>query len=126
MIVSFDFDGTLCWVNKINVSIFRRNIKIFNILKKHIKNKDEVIIVTFRDPENETEEKKEKEKRVLIKDYIEKYSLNIEKIIFTNHKAKLPYLIKNNVDIHYDDDNETIETLKNTSIKGILVKKKIK
>lgn len=126
MIVSFDFDGTLCWVNKKNVSIFRRNIKIFNILKKHLENKDELIIVTFRDPKNETEEKKEKENRVLINDYINKYNLNIKKIIFTNHMPKLPYLIENNVDIHYDDDDQTIETLKNTSIKGILVKKKIK
>jgi len=126
MIVSFDFDGTLCWVNKKNVSIFRRNIKIFNILKNILENKDELIIVTFRDPKNETEEKKEKENRVLINDYINKYNLNIKKIIFTNHMPKLPYLIENNVDIHYDDDDQTIETLKNTSIKGILVKKKIK
>ena len=69
MIISFDFDGTLCWVNKSNISIFRRNIKVFNIFKKHVKNNDQIIIVTFRNPENETEELKIKEKRVLINDF---------------------------------------------------------
>ena len=126
MIISFDFDGTLCWVNKNNISIFRRNIKIFNLLIKHLKNKDKVIIVTFRDPKNETEEKKEKENRILINDYIKKYNLNIKEIIFTNHKPKKKYLLEKNVDIHYDDDIETIKSLKNTKIKGFLVKKKIK
>ena len=56
MIISFDFDGTLCWTNKKNISIFRRNIKLFNILIKHLKNKDEVIIVTFRNQDKEIEE----------------------------------------------------------------------
>ena len=126
MIISFDFDGTLCWVNKKNVSIFRRNIKIFNTLKKHLKNKDKVIIVTFRNPKNETEEKKKKENRVLINDYIEKYNLNIKEIIFTNHKPKKKYLLENKVDIHYDDCLKTIKSLESTKIKGVLVEKKIK
>jgi hypothetical protein len=36
MIISFDFDGTLCWVDKNNISIFRRNINVFNQLIKSI------------------------------------------------------------------------------------------
>lgn len=126
MIISFDFDGTLCWLNKENISILRRNIKIFNCLKKYLKNKDEVIIVTFRNQDNENEESKTKENRVLICDYIRKYNLNIKKIIFTNHKPKKEYLLENNVDIHYDDCIFTIKSLESTNIKGILVKNKIK
>lgn len=126
MIVSFDFDGTLCWVNEKNVSIFRRNIKIFNLLKKHIKNKDYILITTFRNKNNENDEKKKEDKRVLINDYLKKYNIKIDKIIFTNHKPKKSYLLKNKVNIHYDDCVETIESLKGTNIKGILVEKKIK
>lgn len=126
MIISFDFDGTLCWVNKNNVSIFRRNIKIFNLLKKHIKNKDEIIITTFRNIKNENNENKKNNKRVLINDYLEKYDIKVSKIIFTDHNPKKPYLIKNKVNIHYDDCLNTIESLKGTKIKGILVDKKIK
>jgi acid phosphatase class B len=126
MIISFDFDGTLCWLNKENISILRRNIEIFNCLKKHLRNKDEVIIVTFRNQNNEIEELKTKESRVLICDYIRKYNLNIKKIIFTNHKPKKKYLLENNVDIHYDDCIFTIKSLESTNIKGILVKNKIK
>ena len=126
MIISFDFDGTLCWTDKENISIFRRNIKLFNILIKHLKNKDEVIIVTFRNPDNEIEEFKIKENRVLINDYIKKYNLNINKIIFTNHKPKKKYLLENKVNIHYDDCVDTIKSLIGTSIKGILAEKKIK
>ncbi len=126
MIISFDFDGTLCWVNKSNISIFRRNIKVFNIFKKHVKNNDQIIIVTFRNPENETEELKIKEKRVLINDYLKKFDIKVDDIIFTNHSPKLPYLIKYQVNIHYDDCEETIESLKNTKIKGVLIEKKVK
>jgi len=126
MIISFDFDGTLCWVDKNNISIFRRNINVFNQLIKYLKNKNEVIIVTFRNHENENEELKIEAKRVLICDYLKKYNLNINKIIFTNHNPKKQYLLDNNVDIHYDDCIETINSLKKTKIKGILVRKKIK
>jgi acid phosphatase class B len=126
MIISFDFDGTLCWTNKKNISIFRRNIKLFNILIKHLKNKDEVIIVTFRNQDKEIEEFKIKENRVLIDDYIRKYNLNINKIIFTNHKPKKKYLLENKVNIHYDDCSHTIKSLTGTNTKGILVEKKVK
>ena len=126
MIISFDFDGTLCWVDKNNISIFRRNINVFNQLIKHLKNKNEVIIVTFRNPANENEEQKIETKRVLISDYLKKYNLNINKIIFTNHNPKKQYLLDNNVDVHYDDCIETINSLKKTKIKGILVRRKIK
>lgn len=126
MIISFDFDGTLCWVDKNNISIFRRNINVFNQLIKYLKNKNEVIIVTFRNHENENEELKIEAKRVLICDYLKKYNLNINKIIFTNHNPKKQYLLDNNVDIHYDDCIKTINSLKKTKIKGILVRKKIK
>lgn len=126
MIISFDFDGTLCWVDKNNISIFRRNINMFNQLIKHLKNKNEVIIVTFRNPANENEERKIETKRVLISDYLKKYNLNINKIIFTNHNPKKQYLLDNNVDVHYDDCIETINSLKKTKIKGILVRRKIK
>lgn len=126
MIISFDFDGTLCWVDKNNISIFRRNINMFNQLIKHLKNKNEVIIVTFRNPANENEEQKIETKRVLISDYLKKYNLNINKIIFTNHNPKKQYLLDNNVDVHYDDCIETINSLKKTKIKGILVRRKIK
>lgn len=126
MIISFDFDGTLCWVNKSNVSIFRRNIKIFNLLKKHIKNKDKIIITTFRNIKNENNENKKNNKRVLINDYLKKYDIKVNKIIFTDHKPKKPYLLKNKVSVHYDDCSDTIESLKGTKIKGILVDKKIK
>ena len=126
MIVSFDFDGTLCWVNKKDISIFRRNIKVFNIFKKHQEQKDTLIIVTFRNIKNETEEMKIKENRVLLLEFLDKFNLKVNNIIYTNHKPKKPYLLKNKVSIHYDDCFETIKSLEGTAIKGVLIKKKIK
>lgn len=126
MIISFDFDGTLCWVNRKEVSLIRRNLKIYNILKKYYKENHKIIIVTFRNPKNENKNMKIKENRVLIKDFLKKYDIKVKKIIFTNHNPKKNFLIKEKVDIHYDDCVETIKSLENTNIKGILVKKKIK
>lgn len=122
-VFSFDFDGTLCCLDEDNNSLMIKNDKMCSILKKVKKKSNKVIITSFRDPikENVTYQKTAINPRFLIKDFLKKYKIFIDDIILTNHTSKLPFLINEQVNFHYDDDVEVISELVSSSIKGILV-----
>ena len=48
-------------------------------------------------------------------------SLGITDITFTNAENKVEYLLKNNVDMHIDDDRFEIDLINKTHIFGVLV-----
>lgn len=126
-IFSFDFDGTLCCLDLDNNSLLIQNKEMCNLLKKLKKQGKKVIITSFRDPVKECAiyQKTALNPRILIKDFLEKFNLVVDGIYLTNHTSKLPFLINNNVDVHYDDDVSVISELAFSNIKGILVTPKI-
>ncbi len=122
-IFSFDFDGTLCCLDEDGNSLFVKNDKMCNRLNKFKKNGNKVIITSFRDPfkENHIYQKTAIKPRFLIEDFLKKYKISVDGIFLTNHTSKLPFLINNQVDCHYDDEIEVISELVFSNIKGILV-----
>lgn len=126
-IFSFDFDGTLCCFDQKNNSLMIKNDEMCNLLKKLKKQGKKVIITSFRDPikENHIYQKTALNPRFLIQDFLEKFNINVDSVVLTNHTSKLPFLINNFVDVHYDDDVAVIAELIFSNIKGILVTPKI-
>ena len=126
-IFSFDFDGTLCCFDQDHKSLMIQNEEMCRLLKKLKKNKKRVIITSFRDPVKECPiyQKTAENPRILINDFLKKYQISVDGIYLTNHTSKLPFLINNKVDVHYDDDVSVISELVFTQIKGILVTPKI-
>lgn len=122
-IFSFDFDGTLCCLDEDNNSLMIKNDKICDTLKKIKKKSNKVIITSFRDPvkEDPVYQKTAVKPRFLIKDFLKKYKIDVDDIILTNHTSKLPFLMNNQVNVHYDDDVGVISELVFSNIKGILV-----
>ena len=104
-IISFDFDETLCDSQGNPIK------KYIKKLIKHHKNNDKIIITTFRRHSSKNH----------VEDFIEKYNLPVEEIVCTEHQPKLPFLMRKNAAIHYDDDIPTINSLLNSGIIGKLV-----
>ena len=118
-VVSFDFDGvlhtsmipgTLHPINFILPDTWKPNLKLHDILKKEQKT-HKVIIVTARPHWNKLE----------IQDFLKKWNLKVDDIITTNNMPKKPYLMKNNVIKHYDDNPKMITELKDSGIEFIVV-----
>jgi hypothetical protein len=123
--ISFDFDDTLA--NSISVPYFGLDgeiyyselhfpiEKIFKFLKKcHDKNHD-CIILTARE---------ENDKNInIINKFLKDYGAfdMISKVYFTNHKYKGDFIKKHNIniDLHIDDDNDHLESLREHKINGI-------
>jgi hypothetical protein len=102
MKISFDFDGCLSTIDMQTKAI------------EHINQGDDVWIVTSRD-EVITQGFGDHNDLFAI---AQKLGLR-DKIIFTNHQIKSPYL--SSFDVHYDDNPNEIDELIKTSCKGILI-----
>ena len=119
MIVSFDFDNTL------TVSVWRPeewdfvhcgpNLAIVQCIHAHLKNGNDVHIVTSR---NESVESKNEIEQFLLKQHLLPLITGIH---FTNGKLKASFLDELGVTRHHDDDECEIEALQN-GCEGILVK----
>src|ERR1035437_9375463 len=103
MIISCDFDGTICGYDGKPLT------KIINLLKEDISNGDNVIIVTRQSNNPKTI------------DFVKKYIGNIP-VIFTSNQPKWKTLEKEHVEMHYDDDPSEIKLINdNSSIQTIFV-----
>lgn len=121
-IVSFDFDGTLCCVDQHNNSLMRPNPHTLRLFDKHKKLKDNIFIVTYRNPHHETQEYKEAHpERVLIVDFLKTHQLEVDGIIFTNHQPKLEYLLNIKSELHYDDCFKVLQELENAHIESVYI-----
>lgn len=100
--VSFDFDGVMhksviegtihpihIWAHK-SLEPFH---EMHDALKEESKT-NKIIIVTKRDQAHIN----------VILDFLEMHGLEVEQVICTNNKEKLPYLLELNVSKHYDDE----------------------
>ena len=106
--VSFDLDDTLQF-NGEDGGIPRE--KYVGAFKDHIKNGDNVIIVTSR--------KESKEDRLDVSRFLKSNGLPDVPVFYTNGDRKIETLKDENVNIHYDDDNRENNALKGTGIKSV-------
>lgn len=128
MLISSDFDLTLTK----KITFFSEEKELFltipnkEMIKKllsHHENGDEVIIITYRNIEHESKKwiKANQPDRKRIIDFIYEHNLPITKVYFTNHTCKGKIINKLGVKLHYDDDIEVINKVKDYGIEAILV-----
>lgn len=98
MKISFDFDSTLS------------KTKVQNIAKRLMTENHEIVITTSRIKSYDNADL-----------YSVADSLGITDITFTNAENKVEYLLRNNVDMHIDDDRFEIDLINKTKIIGVLV-----
>lgn len=108
-IISFDFDDTLC------MSSGFPNFPMINKVKSYSKKGNTCIIVTARNKDNEFDQPN----RILIQDFLKCYNIPIKDVYFTNHALKGPVLKKLKASKHYDDNEEQLNSAKNSGIKAI-------
>jgi acid phosphatase class B len=110
MKVSFDFDDTLAeWVGIPKKSPLRPKDRLILLLKHHYKNGDICVILTAR---NDIEAEKNEILTFLKNNYI----TEISEIIFTNHNYKGKFVLEHGIDLHYDDDEEHLESIREVGV----------
>lgn len=96
--ISFDYDGTL--------STEKGKQLATDLIAKG----EEVIIITARNSKDDNSDVESTAKK-----------LGIKKIVYTNQRDKWSFIIKENVSIHYDNNQEQIDKInEKTKAKGIL------
>lgn len=119
--VSFDFDSTLAkHVERITawgygVTDYVLNPKILPYLDQHIKNGDELFLVTSRYDESMSDVLK------FLETYKDKVPIASDHVFNTNMAWKRNTLKRLHINIHYDDYKDELDRLKNTKIQGIQI-----
>ena len=118
-VVSFDFDGvlhtsmisgTLHPINFLDTDSWKPNLKLHDIFRKEQRT-HKIIVVTARDTWNKPQ----------IEAFLRLWNLYPDEIITTDSTSKKPYLMKNNVIRHYDDNPKLQTELAGTGIEFMLV-----
>ena len=99
MNVSFDFDGTLHRGG-------RPLWPAMGLLRWHHQAGHRVMIVTTRTETHERPSwyRAHEPDRVLVHEFVRRYRLPVKEIAFTWHQPKVAMLLRNGIDLHYDDD----------------------
>lgn len=114
MKVSFDFDDTLVEDVGINdEEILIPKEKIVSLLKDHHAKGDTCVILTAR---NRTLKDKSDIDIFL---YYNNLTHMISDIIFTSHTYKGKFTLEHNIDLHYDDDDEHLESIREVGVECI-------
>ena len=116
MIVSFDFDGTL-----------HRDRKplwpAMGLLRWHHQSHHRVMIVTTRTEAHEhpTWWRVHDPRRVVIADFLARYRLPVQSVIYTSHQAKAATLVRRGIELHYDDDPNEVAIAADTAVQVVLL-----
>jgi len=99
MNVSFDFDGTLHRDG-------RPLWPALALLRWHHQSGHRVIIVTTRTESHERPAwcRVHEPDRVVVREFVKRYCLPVKDVVFTAHQPKAATLIRNGIELHYDDD----------------------
>jgi len=116
-IISFDFDDTLALSYEKDIeydnptTVYYPNPKALNAIIKHITRGNKVIIVSTRLNEHVSE----------ISQFLKDFNIPIDpkNVYNTNGVSKIQMLENLNVNTHYDDNDDELESLKTTDINGI-------
>ena len=115
--VSFDFDDTLLGPQGYP------NERMVSLLLWHSKMQDRCIIVTSRTEEHDSDSWIEENdpSRVSVASFVQKHSLPVASIHYTEHEPKGPLLYRLGADWHYDNDGNEVQSAIDCGVIGILV-----
>jgi acid phosphatase class B len=119
--VSFDFDSTLAkYIERTIawgpiITEYTLNPKIRPYLDQHIKNGDELFLVTSRVDETMSDVWK------FLETYKDKVPIASDHVFNTNMAWKRNTLKRLHINVHYDDYKDELDRLKNTKIQGIQI-----
>jgi len=116
MNVSFDFDGTLHRDG-------RPLWPAMGLLRWHHQSDHRVMIVTTRTETHEhpTWWRVHEPRRVLIADFLARYRLPVQSVIYTSHLAKAETLVRRGIELHYDDDPNEVAMAADTGVQVVLL-----
>jgi len=99
MNVSFDFDGTL---HRVGDPLW----PAMALLRWHHQAGHRVMIVTTRTESHERSSwwRVHEPHRVLVHEFLSQYRLPVQGVEFTAHQPKVVTLLRNGIELHYDDD----------------------
>ena len=82
---------------------------------------DQVIVVTSRMQRNETSGPYDPDHPAYmpsVAEYLEKYGVDVDRILFTDGDLKAETLVQINSDLHFDDDEEELKGIKTVQIRN--------
>lgn len=113
--VSFDFDDTLTReVEDITGrELLAANPKYLRLLREHYEAGDKCIILTARSPHPKNHQE--------IIEFLARYKLDhcISDYVYTSHMPKGHFAWKNNVDLHYDDSDAHLDSVREYGIEVV-------
>ena len=116
MIVSFDFDGTL---HRDGEPLW----PTLALLRWHHQLGHRVMIVTTRTEAHEhpTWWRVHDPRRVVIADFLARYRLPVQSVIYTSHQAKAMTLVQRGIELHYDDDPNEVAMAADAGVQVVLL-----
>ena len=116
MIVSFDFDGTL---HRDGEPLW----PTLALLRWHHQLDHRVMIVTTRTEAHEhpTWWRVHDPRRVVIADFLSRYRLPVQSVIYTSHQAKAKTLVRRGIELHYDDDPNEVAMAADIDVQVVLL-----
>ena len=116
MNVSFDFDGTLHRDG-------RPLWPAMGLLRWHHQADHRVMIVTTRTESHERSAwwQVHEPHRLLIRSFIRRYRLPVQRVVFTSHQPKAATLVRHGIELHYDDDANEFASAAETGVQVVLL-----
>ncbi len=116
MNVSFDFDGTL----------HRKGKPLWpalGLLRLHHQSGHRVMIITTRTESHERAAwwRVHEPERVLVRKFLRRYRLPVRNVAFTAHQFKAATLVRNRIELHYDDDPSEEASASGTGVHVVLL-----
>ena len=126
--ITFDFDNTIMmtrpdedWGQVVDGP----NKDVIKLMKKHKQMGDQVIVVTSRMQRNETGGPYDPDHPAYmpsVAEYLEKYGVEVDRVMFTDGDLKAETLVQINSDLHFDDDEEELNAADEKGIKTVQIR----
>jgi FMN phosphatase YigB (HAD superfamily) len=126
--ITFDFDNTIMmtrpdedWGQVVDGP----NKDVIKLMKRHKQMGDQVIVVTSRMQRNETGGPYDPDHPAhmpSVAEYLEKYGIDVDRILFTDGDLKAETLVQINSDLHFDDDEEELNAADEKGIKTVQIR----
>jgi len=58
-------------------------------------------------------------RRVVIADFLARYQLPVQSVIYTSHQAKAETLVRRGIELHYDDDPNEVAMAADTGVQVV-------
>lgn len=126
--ITFDFDNTIMmtrpdedWGQVVDGP----NKDVIKIMRHHKEMGDQVIVVTSRMKRNETNQFYDPDHPAYmpsVAEYLEKYNIEVDQILFTDGDLKAETLERINSELHFDDDEDELNAADEKGIKTVQIR----